>query len=88
VRHPTTLAEFRAGLTSGIDRVISGIEFPDGTGMALMLEHCADHVLPPIAMRWFGSDEDVSFNPEAAFAERITKPIGFRRLKANDEQLV
>jgi PAS domain S-box-containing protein len=63
------------------DLVISDVGLPDGTGLDLMRDLQAAHGLSGIALSGFGTEEDVSASKAAGFAEHITKPVEWERLR-------
>jgi signal transduction histidine kinase len=64
------------------DLIISDIGLPDGSGLDLMRQVVARRgKLPAIALTGYGTEEDVQKSKEAGFAEHMTKPIDFARLK-------
>ena len=64
------------------DLIISDIGLPDGCGLDLMRQVVARRgKLPAIALTGYGTEEDVQRSKAAGFAEHMTKPIDFARLK-------
>ena len=64
------------------DLIISDIGLPDGCGLDLMRQVVARRgKLPAIALTGYGTEEDVRKSMAAGFAEHMTKPIDFTRLK-------
>jgi CheY-like chemotaxis protein/two-component sensor histidine kinase len=69
------------------DLVISDVGLPDGTGLDLMRELRQSKRLTGIALSGFGTDEDIAASREAGFAEHITKPVDWDRLRAVIERV-
>ncbi len=63
------------------DLVISDVGLPDGSGLDLMRHLSATYGLHGIALSGFGTDEDLTASREAGFAEHLTKPVDWERLK-------
>ena len=63
------------------DLVISDVGLPDGTGLELMRHLSTTHGLRGIALSGFGTDEDLAASQAAGFAEHLTKPVDWERLK-------
>lgn len=82
VLHASRLAEARqlASETS-FDLVVSDVGLPDGTGLELMRELKGAYGLKGIALSGFGTDEDVNASKDAGFAEHLTKPVDWDRLR-------
>jgi CheY-like chemotaxis protein len=81
VRTAASLSEARAELIArDFDLLISDLELPDGSGLALMLES-RERGIPGIAMSGFGSAEDTQLSMESGFAAHLIKPIEFRQLE-------
>ncbi len=70
------------------DLVISDVGLPDGTGLELMRDLQQRHGLRGIALSGFGTDEDVAASLEAGFAEHLTKPVDWDRLRDSITRLV
>jgi CheY-like chemotaxis protein len=85
--HEVTTAEtLRAACEAATDGehdlIISDIGLPDGCGLDLMRQVVARRGrLPAIALTGYGTEEDVRKSKVAGFAEHMTKPIDFSRLK-------
>ncbi|HEX4665824.1 MAG TPA: ATP-binding protein [Chthoniobacterales bacterium] len=63
------------------DLVISDLGLPDGSGLALMRHLSQSYGLRGIALSGFGTDEDLAASRAAGFAEHLTKPVDWDRLK-------
>ncbi len=70
------------------DLVISDVGLPDGTGLDLMRGLRETHDLVGIALSGFGTEEDVAASHAAGFAEHLTKPVDWNRLRAEVERLL
>lgn len=68
--------------------VISDLGLPDGTGLELMRDLCARYQLEGIALSGFGMETDVTAAKEAGFAEHLTKPVDWERLRRAIERLL
>ncbi|HEY3662990.1 MAG TPA: ATP-binding protein [Chthoniobacterales bacterium] len=77
------VAEARA-LAAGknFDLVISDVGLPDGSGLELMRHLSSTYGLQGIALSGFGTDEDLAASRDAGFAEHLTKPVDWQRLKS------
>lgn len=69
------------------DLVISDLGLPDGSGLDLMRGLRETQGLTGIALSGFGTDDDVAASTAAGFAEHITKPVDWERLKRAIERL-
>jgi len=88
VSHAETVGQAR-DLAAGrhFDLVVSDLGLPDGSGLDLM-QHLRDtQNLSGIALSGFGSDDDVAASTAAGFAEHVTKPVDWERLRAAIERL-
>jgi PAS domain S-box-containing protein len=70
------------------DLVISDMGLPDGSGLDLMRGLHETQGLTGIALSGFGTDEDVAASAAAGFAEHLTKPVDWERLRAAIERLM
>jgi DNA-binding response OmpR family regulator len=89
ISHAETVAQAR-DLAAGrrFDLVISDLGLPDGSGLELM-QHLRDtQNLSGIALSGFGSDDDVAASTAVGFAEHVTKPVDWERLRSAIERLV
>jgi PAS domain S-box-containing protein len=82
VAHASSVAQAR-DLAHGrkFDLVISDVGLPDGTGLELMRDLKTAHGLTGIALSGFGTEDDVNASKAAGFAEHITKPVEWERLR-------
>ena len=64
------------------DLVISDVGLPDGSGLELMRHLSTTYGLRGIALSGFGTDEDLAASWAAGFAEHLTKPVDWERLKS------
>jgi DNA-binding response OmpR family regulator len=82
VSHASRISEARqlAG-EQKFDLVVSDVGLPDGTGLELMRELKDAYGLNGIALSGFGTDEDVNASKDAGFAEHLTKPVDWDRLR-------
>jgi len=69
------------------DLVISDVGLPDGSGLDLMRGLRETQGLAGIALSGFGTDDDVAASTAAGFAEHLTKPVDWERLKSAIERL-
>jgi PAS domain S-box-containing protein len=69
------------------DVVISDLGLPDGSGLDLMRGLRDTQGLTGIALSGFGTDDDVAASIAAGFAEHLTKPVDWDRLKSAIERL-
>lgn len=79
------LAAMRASASTpggAIEVVVSDLGLPDGTGIELMQQLCAEYPVRGIALSGFGMDEDVRRALEAGFSRHLTKPVEFSSLLA------
>ena len=85
---PTRLAKARE-LAAGrrFDLVISDVGLPDGSGLDLMRDLRETQGLTGIALSGFGTDDDVAASTAAGFAEHLTKPVDWERLRSAIERL-
>jgi PAS domain S-box-containing protein len=88
VSHANSVARARE-LAAGqrFDLVISDLGLPDGSGLDLMGQLSETWSLPGIALSGFGTDDDVAASNAAGFAEHITKPVDWERLRSAIERL-
>ena len=88
VSHADTLAKARE-LAAGrrFDLVISDVGLPDGSGLDLMRHLRDSQGLSGIALSGFGTDDDVAASMAAGFAEHVTKPVDWERLRNAIERL-
>jgi PAS domain S-box-containing protein len=63
------------------DLVVSDVGLPDGTGLDLMRQLYHTQGLRGIALSGFGTDEDLAASKAAGFAEHLTKPVDWERLR-------
>jgi signal transduction histidine kinase/ActR/RegA family two-component response regulator len=68
--------------------IISDLGLPDGNGLELMRELRSSHDLEGIALSGFGMETDVAAAKRAGFAEHLTKPIDWHRLRDVVERLL
>jgi PAS domain S-box-containing protein len=69
------------------DLVISDVGLPDGSGLDLMRGLRETQGLTGIALSGFGTDDDVAASTTAGFAEHLTKPVDWERLRSAIERL-
>jgi CheY-like chemotaxis protein len=69
------------------DLVISDVGLPDGSGLDLMRGLRETQGLNGIALSGFGTDDDVAASSAAGFAEHLTKPVDWERLRSAIERL-
>lgn len=88
VSHADTLAKARE-LAAGrrFDLVISDVGLPDGSGLDLMRHLRDTQGISGIALSGFGTDDDVAASTAAGFAEHVTKPVDWERLRNAIERL-
>jgi DNA-binding response OmpR family regulator len=88
VSHADTLAKARElAAVRRFDLVISDLGLPDGSGLDLMQHLRETQGLSGIALSGFGSDDDVAASAAAGFAEHVTKPVDWERLRGAIERL-
>jgi CheY-like chemotaxis protein len=68
--------------------LISDIGLPDGSGLDLMRALREQGDVKGIALSGFGMEEDIRNSIEAGFAEHITKPVSYQRLREAIERLL
>ncbi|MDQ6809239.1 MAG: ATP-binding protein [Verrucomicrobiota bacterium] len=82
VTHASNLAEARhAAAQDGFDLLISDLALPDGSGLDLMREFRDLYRPIGIALSGFGTVDDVAASMAAGFAEHLTKPVEWQRLR-------
>jgi CheY-like chemotaxis protein len=82
VAHAGGVADARAlASATTFDILISDVGLPDGTGLELMQELRQTRGLSGIALSGFGTEEDLAASKAAGFAEHLTKPIDWERLR-------
>jgi PAS domain S-box-containing protein len=88
VSHANSLARARE-LVAGqrFDLVISDLGLPDGSGIELMRQLRETWNLSGIALSGFGTEDDIAASNAAGFAEHITKPVDWERLRCAIERL-
>jgi hypothetical protein len=88
VSHADSLAQARALAKSRrFDLVISDVGLPDGSGLDLMRGLRETQGVTGIALSGFGMDGDVAASRAAGFAEHLTKPVDWERLRSAIERL-
>jgi len=88
VSHADSLVSARELANSRrFDLVISDVGLPDGSGLDLMRGLRETQGLSGIALSGFGTDDDVAASIDAGFAEHLTKPVDWERLKSAIERL-
>jgi PAS domain S-box-containing protein len=89
VSHADSLAQARALAKSRrFDLVISDVGLPDGSGLDLMRGLRETQGVTGIALSGFGMDDDVAASRAAGFAEHLTKPVDWERLRSAIERLM
>jgi DNA-binding response OmpR family regulator len=89
VSHASRISEARQlASEQKFDLVVSDVGLPDGTGLELMRELKGACGLNGIALSGFGTDEDVNASKDAGFAEHLTKPVDWDRLRDAIRRLV
>jgi CheY-like chemotaxis protein len=73
--------------TQTFDLLISDVGLPDGSGLDLMRALRETQDLTGIALSGFGTDEDIAASTAAGFAEHLTKPVDWDRLRGAIERL-
>jgi CheY-like chemotaxis protein len=68
--------------------LISDLGLPDGNGLELMRELQTSQPLLGIALSGYGMERDVAAAKQAGFAEHITKPVDWERLRHAVERLL
>ncbi len=82
VSHASSVAQARDLASSRkFDLVVSDVGLPDGTGLELMRELRRAYGLCGIALSGFGTDDDLAASKDAGFAEHLTKPVDWDRLR-------
>lgn len=88
VSHADTLAKARElAVARRFDLLISDVGLPDGSGLDLMRQLRETQGLRGIALSGFGTDDDLAASRAAGFAEHITKPVDWERLRSAIERL-
>jgi PAS domain S-box-containing protein len=88
VSHAGSLVKARELANSvRFDLVISDVGLPDGSGLDLMRGLRETQGLTGIALSGFGADDDVAASMAAGFAEHLTKPVDWERLRGAIERL-
>jgi PAS domain S-box-containing protein len=67
--------------------LISDVGLPDGSGLDLMRSLRDSQGMTGIALSGFGTDEDIAASTAAGFAEHLTKPVDWDRLRGAIERL-
>jgi PAS domain S-box-containing protein len=73
--------------TRRFDLVICDVGLPDGSGLDLMRGLRDTQSLIGIALSGFGTDDDIAASTAAGFAEHLTKPVDWERLRGAIERL-
>lgn len=73
--------------TRTFDLLISDVGLPDGSGLDLMQDLHETQGLTGIALSGFGTDDDIAASTAAGFAEHLTKPVDWDRLRGAIERL-
>ena len=82
VAHANSIAQARdLAQQRKFDLVISDVGLPDGNGLDLMRDLHQSHGLTGIALSGYGAAEDINASKAAGFAEHITKPVEWERLR-------
>ena len=82
VSHADSLAGARELATGRrFDLLISDLGLPDGSGLDLMRYLRDTQGVTGIALSGFGTDDDVAASYAAGFAEHVTKPVDWERLR-------
>ena len=76
----TLKAALTAAKSDDFDLLISDVGLPDGTGLDLMRQLCAERPIRGIALTGYGTDDDHRQTLQAGFAAHLTKPIDMNRL--------
>jgi signal transduction histidine kinase len=80
VRLAHSVEEGRTLAHEPFDVLISDLQLPDGSGLDLMRELSAEHVVKGIAMSGFGTEVDVQRSREAGFHTHLVKPVDVHRV--------
>jgi CheY-like chemotaxis protein len=65
----------------GVDRVVSDLGLPDGSGHDLMRELVRLYGWKGIALSGYGMEDDIRRSHEAGFARHLTKPVALEALR-------
>jgi PAS domain S-box-containing protein len=88
VSHADSVVKARELANIGrFDLLISDVGLPDGSGLDLMRGLRDTQGLSGIALSGFGTDDDVAASTAAGFAEHLTKPVDWERLRSVIERL-
>lgn len=88
VEHAASLANARKlAAAESFDLLVSDVGLPDGSGLDLMRELRQRQELAGIALSGFGMEDDIAASKAAGFAEHLTKPVDWDRLRAAIERL-
>jgi CheY-like chemotaxis protein len=88
VSHADSLVSARELANSRrFDLIISDLGLPDGSGLDLMRGLRETQGLTGIALSGFGTDDDLAASTAAGFAEHLTKPVDWERLRSAIERL-
>lgn len=82
--HPvaaSTIAAARGHLDDTVDLLLSDIQLPDGSGLALLSELRKHRKLKAIALSGLGTDADLDRSEAAGFSAHLIKPIDFEVLE-------
>jgi signal transduction histidine kinase/ActR/RegA family two-component response regulator len=63
------------------DLMISDLGLPDGYGTSLMQTVARQYGLKGIAISGYGMERDIQLSHEAGFADHLTKPVDFQKLR-------